>query len=115
MRERLRGLVADVKTPRYVRLLLKDFKGEARPHWEDFRQMARGSRTRILDEIDMRPAVSATAGLKKYTGMRLRKVPPRDMAEQKLKTSNRKFSAEQIAAYLALFDAVATETEGGWA
>ena len=113
VRARLRELVADVKALRYVRLLLKDFEGEARPHWETFRQMARGSGTRILDEIDMRPAVSATAGLKKYSGMRLQKVPPRDMAEQKLKTSNKNFSAEEIAAYLALFDEVATEAEGG--
>ena len=113
VRARLRELVADVKALRYVRLLLKDFEGEARPHWETFRQMARGSGTRILDEIDMRPAVSATAGLKKYSGMRLQKVPPRDMAEQKLKTSNKNFSAEEIAAYLALFDEVATKAEGG--
>ena len=110
---KLRELAADKAKLRYVRLMIKDFEGDARPHLEKFRLLVKGTQTLILDEIDLRPQVAATVGLKVFDGMRLQKVPPHDMAEQKLKTSNRHFSEAEVADYLALFDEVATEVNGG--
>ncbi len=110
---KLKELVVDKCKLRYVRLRLKNFEGEARPYLERFRLLVKGTQTLILDEIDLRPQVAETTGLKAFDGMRLQKVPPHDMAKQKLKTSNKKFSPEQVEEYLALFDAVAAEVNGG--
>jgi hypothetical protein len=110
---KLQELVTDKAKLRYVRIRLKDFEGEARPHLEKFRLLVKGTQTLILDEIDLRPQVAVTTGLKAFDGMHLQKVPPHDMAKQKLKTSNRHFSPEEVADYLALFDEVAAEVNGG--
>ena len=112
VRARLCELVAEVGTLRYVRIMLKGFDGEAREHWESFRQLAKDTDVRILDEIDMRPAMAATAGLKAFGGKSLRNVSPHDLAEQKLRTSGRHFSDGQVAECLRLFDQVAAEVNG---
>ena len=88
-------------------------RSHTQSHLEKFRLLVKGTQTLILDEIDLRPQVAVTVGLKVFDGMRLQKVPPHDMAEQKLKTSNRHFSKAEVADYLALFDEVATEVNGG--
>ena len=113
VRKRLAELAADTGALRYLRIVLKGFEGEARRHWEDFRRLVQGSRTRILDEMDARPSVAATAGLKAFAGKSLKKVSARDMAEQKLKTSDRHFDDDEVAAYLALFDEAAAAADGG--
>lgn len=113
VRKALRELVVDKSTLRYVRLGLKGFEGDARPFWEEFRLLAKGSETRILDEDDMRAVIAPMAGLRTFGGMRLQKVPPHDMAERKLKTSGKHFSDGEVAEYLALFDEVAAEANGG--
>ena len=113
VRARLGELVADAGTRRYVRILLDGFEGEARRHWEEFRQLAAGSKTLVLDELDLRPAASATSGLNAFAGRGLRKVSARDLAELKLETSDRHFDEAEVAAYLALFDEAASAVDGG--
>lgn len=113
VRARLCELVVDKDKLRYVRLRLKDFEGEARSFWEDFRGLVRDTETRVLEENDMRPVNAALAGLKAFEGRRIQEVSPHDMAERKLKTSSKHYSDKEVAEYLALFDDVAANVNGG--
>ena len=113
MRKRLGEFAADGDLLRYVRLRLKNFDGEARPHWEEFRALVKGTETRVLEENDMRPVAPVTAGLKGLAKSGIKNVAPRDLAERKLKTSSSHFSDEQVAEYMALYDEVAKEVNGG--
>lgn len=113
VRARLAELVADNGRLRYARLRLKDFEGEARPYWEEFRSMVNGSGTLVLEVNDMRPTDTAVAGLKAFEGRRIQEVSPRDVAERKLRTSARRYSDEQIAEYMKLFDEAAETAKGG--
>ncbi len=113
VRKELGSLVLEKECLRYVRLRLKGFEGEARPYWEEFRMLAKGTETRVLEENDMRPIAAAAAGLKAFEGRRIQDVRPRDMAERKLRTSSKRFSEEEVAGFLEMFDAVAAEVNGG--
>lgn len=106
VRARLGELVVDKDKLRYVRLRLKDFEGEARSFWEEFRGLVRDTETRVLEENDMRPVNAAVAGLKAFEGRSIQDVSPRDMAERKLKTSSKHYCDEEIAEYMKLFDEV---------
>lgn len=113
VRARLGELVVDKDKLRYVRLRLKDFEGEARSLWEEFRGLVRDTETRVLEENDMRPVNAAAAGLKAFEGRRIQELKPRDIAERKLRTSSSNYGDVKISEYMKLFDEVAEKVDGG--
>ncbi|MBO7684554.1 MAG: exonuclease subunit SbcD [Kiritimatiellae bacterium] len=105
---RLAALVAESKdTRRYVRVRLRDFEGEAKEHWAACHALVKDSATLILEENDMRPIVRETKGLRAFAGTGIRQLRPREVAERKLRGSNRHFSDEQVAEFMAMYDEVA--------
>ena len=105
---RLAALVAESKdVRRYVRVRLRDFAGEAKEHWAACQALVKDSATLILEENDMRPIVCETRGLKAFAGKGIKQLRPREVAEQKLKGSNRHFSDGQVAELMALYDEAA--------
>ena len=105
---RLASLVAENKdAKRYVRVRLRDFEGEAKEHWAACQALVKDSATLILEENDMRPIARETKGLKAFAGRGIKQLKPREVAEQKLKGSNRHFSNERIAEFMAMYDEVA--------
>ena len=113
VRAQLGDLVRDREMRRYVRLRLRDFEGEARPFWEEFRALVKGTGTLVLEENDMRPVDVPFAGLKAFEGRRIQDVDPHDMAERKLRTSSQHFSDDEVEDFLRLFDQVVAEVDGG--
>ena len=113
VRARLDGIAAEKDKLLYVRLRLKDFKGEARPYWEEFRARVQGTGMRVLEENDMRPVAPVTAGLKAIAKVGIKNVDPRDLAERKLRTSSGNFDDTQVSEYMALYDMAEEEAKGG--
>lgn len=105
---RLAALVAESKdVRRYVRVRLRDFEGEAKEHWAACQALVKDSATLILEENDMRPILRETRGLKAFAGKGIKQLRPREVAAQKLKGSNRHFSDERVAEFMAMYDEVA--------
>ena len=110
--EELTRLVA-TDARRYVRIRLKDFEGAAAPYWSKIRARVKGTQTLLLVEEDLRPMKTATAGLKAFEGKELSQLQPREVAEQKLKSSSAHYSAEDVEVYLKMYDEVASNVLGG--
>ena len=105
---RLAALVAESKdVRRYVRVRLRDFEGEAKEHWAACQALVKDSATLILEENDMRPILRETRGLKAFAGKGIKQLRPREVAAQKLRGSNRHFSDERVAEFMAMYDEVA--------
>ena len=105
---RLAALVAESRDARrYVRVRLRDFEGEAKEHWDACRALVKDSATLILEENDMRPIVREARGLRAFAGRGIKQLRPREVAEQKLRGSNRHFSDAQVAEFMAMYDKAA--------
>lgn len=92
---------------RFVRVQLEGFEGEARGHWEEVRAIVKDSATLVLEENDLRPVAREAAGLKAFAGRGIRQLTPREVAEQKLRGSNRHFSDAQVAEFMKMFEEAA--------
>ena len=55
----------------------------------------------------MRQIEREARGLKAFAGKGIKQLSPREVAEQKLKGSNRHFSDEQVAEFMKMYDEVA--------
>ena len=91
---------------RFVRVRLEGFEGSADLYWNLIREIVKNSRTLILTEEDLRPTIRATAGLGAFKGKSITQIKPREMAEQKLKSSSQHFSEEEIKIFMEMFDEV---------
>lgn len=96
---------ADVR--RFVRIQLEGFEGSATAHWSDIRELVKESATRVLEEMDVRPRTREAGAPDAFKGKTIAQIRPREMAEQKLRTSSQHYSEEQVAAFMEMFDEVA--------
>lgn len=104
-RELRRIVDGDRSSHRFVRVRLQGFEGSADSHWNEIRDIVKNSATLILDEEDMRPPErppKTTIG-----GRTIDHVPPREMAELKLRQSSAHYSDEEVGTYMNMFDEVA--------
>ena len=107
-KSQLAELVAASRTEkRFVRVQLRDFEGEAKGHWAELRAIVADTATLVLEENDVRPVPRDAAGLRAFADRGIRQLAPREVAEQKLRGSVRRFGEEQIVELMGMFDEVA--------